>query len=240
MCSRPSSSASSSPSGSSGAGQPAARNSPSAASSASRSAAATIWCTREGESLTAAASARMDTPSARADASAQLRSRSACSRRHLAVRSAIFTHTACPACTVQQSGHAGGSDDTVLTGTPYYRRSGYSVTCYRRSGISDQNFPRTTGTPNGHMSRSPPGGVRADRDLAYDRQLTRIGAERFADQVVDHVWAVVLGRVDVIDSGCDRCLEHADGRCPVSRRIEGPWTGQLHRAVPGPSDLPLA
>jgi hypothetical protein len=58
---------------------------------------------REDESLTAAASARMDTPSARADASAQLRSRSACSsrhaardtrsstsRRHLAVRSAIF------------------------------------------------------------------------------------------------------------------------------------------------------
>ena len=46
------------------AGQPAARNSPSCASSASRSAAATIWCTREDESLTAAASVRMDTPSA--------------------------------------------------------------------------------------------------------------------------------------------------------------------------------
>ena len=75
----------------------------------------------------------MDTPSARADASAQLRCRSAYSsrhaardtrsstrrsRRHAAVRSAIFMHTACPACTVQQSGHAGGSDDTVLTGTP--------------------------------------------------------------------------------------------------------------------------
>jgi hypothetical protein len=39
------------------------------------------------------------------------------SRRHLAVRSAIFMHTACPARTVQQSAHAGGSDDTVLTGT---------------------------------------------------------------------------------------------------------------------------
>jgi len=46
--------------------------------------AATIWCTREDESLTAAASVRMDTPSARADASAQLRSRSACSSRHAA------------------------------------------------------------------------------------------------------------------------------------------------------------
>ena len=136
MLSRPSSSASSSLSGSSGAGQPAARNSPSCASSSSRSAAATIWCTREDESLTAAASARMDTPSARADASAQLRSRSACSsrhaardtrsstrrsRRHAAIRSAIFMHTACPACTVQQSGHAGGVHGVVLTDTPARR-----------------------------------------------------------------------------------------------------------------------
>jgi len=118
--------------GSSGAGQPAARNSPIAASSSSRPAAATIWCTREDESLTAAASARMDTPSARADASAQLRSRSACSsrhaardtsstrrfRRHVTVCSAIFTRTACPACTVQQSGHAGGVHGVVLTNTP--------------------------------------------------------------------------------------------------------------------------
>src|SRR5260370_4930455 len=69
----------------------------------------------------------------RADASAQLRSRSACSSRHaardtrsstrrsrryVAVRSAIFMHTACPACTVQQSGHAGGVHGVVLTNTP--------------------------------------------------------------------------------------------------------------------------
>ena len=50
--------------------------------SSPRPAAATIWCTREDESRAAAASARMDTPSARADASAQLRSRSASSGRH--------------------------------------------------------------------------------------------------------------------------------------------------------------
>jgi hypothetical protein len=84
------------------------------------------------------------------------------------------------------------------------------------------------------------GVVRAGCDLADDRQFTRIGVQRFADQVVDHAGAVVLGRVDVIDSGCDGGLEHADGRCPVSRRIDGPWTGQLHRAVPGPSDPPAA
>ena len=142
MLPRPSSSASSSPSGSSGAGQPTARSSPSCASSSSRSAAATIWCTREDESLTAAASVRMDTPSARADANAQLRSRSACSsrhaardtrsstrrsRRHAAVRSAIFMHTARPACTVQQSGHAGGVHGVVLTDTPCSTR--HSTPC---------------------------------------------------------------------------------------------------------------
>src|SRR5260370_351639 len=39
-------------------------------------------------------------------------------RRASAIRSVILLHTACPACSVQQSGHAGGSDDAVLTGTP--------------------------------------------------------------------------------------------------------------------------
>ncbi|MGZ4666259.1 MAG: hypothetical protein ACXV5Q_14820 [Frankiaceae bacterium] len=40
------------------------------------------------------------------------------SRRHVAARSAIFMHSACPACSVQQSGHAGGVHGVVLTGTP--------------------------------------------------------------------------------------------------------------------------
>ena len=133
MVSRPSGSASSSPSGSSGADQPAARNSPSAASSSSRRRRPRSGYTREDESPAAAASARMDTPSGRADASAQLRSRPACSnryaardtrsstrrsRRHVALRSAIFMHSACPACSVQQSGHAGGVHGVVLTCTP--------------------------------------------------------------------------------------------------------------------------
>jgi hypothetical protein len=60
-----------------------------------------IWCTRAGESPAAAASVRIETPSARAEASAQLRSRSACSRRHAArdtrrqaaIRSVIVTMT---------------------------------------------------------------------------------------------------------------------------------------------------
>ena len=82
MVSRPPSSVSSPESGSSGAGQPAARSSPSAMSSASRSAAATSWCTREGNSPTAVARVRIEIPSARAETSAHVRSRSACSSRH--------------------------------------------------------------------------------------------------------------------------------------------------------------
>ena len=43
---------------------------------------AVIWCTRAETSPAAAASVRIETPSARAGASAQARSRSACSMRH--------------------------------------------------------------------------------------------------------------------------------------------------------------
>ncbi len=82
--------------------------------------------------------------------------------------------------------------------------------------------------------------VSADCDLADDRQPVGVGIERVADQVVDHAGAVVLGRVDVIDSGGDRGPEHADGRCPVRWRPEGVRAGELHRTVPGPSDLHLA
>jgi hypothetical protein len=44
----------------------------------------------------------------------------------------------------------------------------------------------------------------------------------------------------VIDSGGYRGLEHAYGRCPVRWRPEGVRAGELHRAVPGLSDLHLA
>jgi hypothetical protein len=48
------------------------------------SAPAVIWCTRAGTSPAAAASVRIETPSARAEASARARSRPACCRRHAA------------------------------------------------------------------------------------------------------------------------------------------------------------
>jgi hypothetical protein len=47
-----------------------ARNSPNSASGSSRSAPVVIWCTRAGESPAAAASVRIETPSAPAEASA--------------------------------------------------------------------------------------------------------------------------------------------------------------------------
>jgi hypothetical protein len=44
--------------------------------------------------------------------------------------------------------------------------------------------------------------------------------------------AVVVGRVDVIDSRGDRGLEHADSRCPVRWRPKGVRASELHRTVP--------
>jgi hypothetical protein len=77
---------------------------------ASRPASATSWCAREGDSPAAAARARIEIPSARAETSAYVRSRSACSSRHAAwetrastrrsrraapIRSLIVTRPAC-------------------------------------------------------------------------------------------------------------------------------------------------
>ena len=77
--------------GSSGAGQPAARSSPSAAITASRSVSATSWCTREDDSPIAVARVRIEIPSARAETSAHVRSRSACSSRHAARETRVRT-----------------------------------------------------------------------------------------------------------------------------------------------------
>ena len=82
--------------------------------------------------------------------------------------------------------------------------------------------------------------VPPDRDLADDRQPVGVGVERLADQIVDDTGAVVLGRVDVIDSGGYRGPEHTEGRCPVGWRPEGVRAGELHRTVPRPSDLHAA
>jgi hypothetical protein len=48
-----------------------------------------------------------------------------------------------------------------------------------------------------------------------NRQPVRVGIECLADQIVGDARAVVLSRVDLIDSGGYRGLENADGPCAV-------------------------
>jgi len=78
----------------------------------------------------------------------------------------------------------------------------------------------------------------ADRDLADDGQLLRVRVESLADQVVDR--PVVLGRVDVIDTGCDRGPEDTDPCGPVGRPGRGERAIELHGAVPGSPHAPPA
>src|SRR6185437_10939230 len=81
--------------------------------------------------------------------------------------------------------------------------------------------------------------VGPDRDLADDRQPAGVGVERFADQVVDGAGTVVLGRVDVIDSGGDRSPEHAYGRFSVRWRPEGVRAGAAALTKRRHRDLPV-
>jgi hypothetical protein len=86
-----------------------------------------------------------------------------------------------------------------------------------------------SGSSNG---RTAPSSSRRTATLLTMVRRRRVGVERFADQIVDHAGAVVLGRVDVIDSRGYRGLEHADGRCPVRWRPKGVRAGGLHPPCP--------
>ena len=48
------------------------------------------------------------------------------------------------------------------------------------------------------------------------------------DQLVGHVWAVVLGRVNMVDTQIDHPAEHRQSSGPVARRAKHPRPGQLH------------
>ncbi len=85
---------------------------------------------------------------------------------------------------------------------------------------------------------APGGQPAADCDLADDRQLVRVGVERFADQVVDR--AVLLGRVDVVDTCCDCGPEDGHDCCRVSRPAGCERSIELHGTVSGPPHLPPA
>jgi hypothetical protein len=55
--------------------------------------------------------------------------------------------------------------------------------------------------------------------------------QRLADQVVDHVRSVVLGRVDVVDAELDRPAQYGPSRTWVAWWPEHAGTGELHGAV---------
>ena len=48
------------------------------------------------------------------------------------------------------------------------------------------------------------------------------------DQLVGHVGAVVLGRVNVVDTQIDHTAEHGQSGGPVARWTKDPRPGQLH------------
>jgi hypothetical protein len=64
--------------------------------------------------------------------------------------------------------------------------------------------------------------VSPDRGLAHDRQPAGVGVGRFADQIVDDAGAVVLGRVDVIDSRGAVSTPMADARSGGGPKARGP------------------
>src|SRR5260221_447551 len=75
--------------------------------------------------------------------------------------------------------------------------------------------------------------------LKAGRELAVAEAGTVTEQVVDDARAVVLGRVDGLDSSGRRAVEHADGRCPV--RPHGWWrpiTGRAAHRHPSPSVRP--
>ena len=81
----------------------------------------------------------------------------------------------------------------------------------------------------GPLGRGPPTLLVSLRtDLAHQHEVLGVGEKRCVDQLVGHVGAVVLGRVDVVDTQIDHPAEHGQSRGPVARRAEHPRPGQLH------------
>ena len=73
--------------------------------------------------------------------------------------------------------------------------------------------------------------VATGADLAYQDELGWVRVERLPDELVDHVRAVVLGGVDVVDSGLDGLPEQLDRIVAVRWRPEHARSGQPHGSV---------
>lgn len=83
--------------------------------------------------------------------------------------------------------------------------------------------------------RRPPGA-----HLGDDDQLLRIGVQRLADELVDHVRAVVVAGVDVVHAQLDRPPEDGDRLGAVGRRAHHVRARELHRAVAEAEDGAVA
>ena len=68
-------------------------------------------------------------------------------------------------------------------------------------------------------------------ELGDDDEIVGIGMERFANELIGDVRAVIVARVDVIDAARRRLAQHRDRAVAVLRRPEHPRSGELHRAV---------
>ena len=68
-------------------------------------------------------------------------------------------------------------------------------------------------------------------DFGDDDEIVRIGMKRLADDLVGHVRAVEVARIDVVHAAGDRLAQDGDGAVPVLRRAEHVRAGELHRAV---------
>ncbi|EAU69609.1 hypothetical protein STIAU_2984 [Stigmatella aurantiaca DW4/3-1] len=76
---------------------------------------------------------------------------------------------------------------------------------------------------------APPGA-----DLGDDDEIAGIGRERFADQPVRDVRAVVVAGVDVVDPARDRLAQHGQRRAVILGRAEHAGPRELHGAIAEP------
>jgi hypothetical protein len=67
--------------------------------------------------------------------------------------------------------------------------------------------------------------VPADGDLADQRQFVAVRVKCFPDQLIDHPGPVVLGSVNVIDTGIDSRTQHGDCFVAIPRRTENAVAG---------------
>jgi hypothetical protein len=88
----------------------------------------------------------------------------------------------------------------------------------------------------GGRHRKVPRRVRAAprADLGDDDEIVGIGMERFANELIGDVRAVVVARINMIDPARNRLAQHRDRAVAVLRRPEHAGSCELHRAIAEP------